>query len=402
MTDKTYSSEIERDIKSSVDNFEIMLREQVERNQRMRAEREDKAVDAKEGHLTDNMKGDKVIIGTAGGDGIGPIIMTEAEKVLEVVLRDRLTSGSAVLKPIEGFTLENRLAAGKTVPDSVMAAMRECDVLLKGPTTTPNAAMNTANIESANVYLRKAFDLFANVRPVSIPKEGIDWTFFRENTEGEYALGSRGEYISGELAVDFKVTTDEGTARIARAAYEYARANGKTRVSIVTKANIMKKTDGNFLNICREIAKEYPEIETDSWFIDIMAANLVNKDIRSNFQVFVLPNLYGDIITDEAAQIQGGVGTAGSANIGNNYAIFEAIHGSAPRMIEDGLGEYANPSSLLKAAVMMLSHVGYAEEAKRLESALEAADQELGLRMTGMADGATCREYAELVMSRLE
>ena len=401
MTDKIYSSEIERDIKSAVENFEAMLREQVDRNERMRAEREGEGGVAREGNLASNSNGDKVIIGTAGGDGIGPIIMSEVQNVLESVLRDRLATGSVVLKPIEGFTLENRLAAGKTVPDSVMAAMRECDVLLKGPTTTPNAAMNAANIDSANVYLRKAFDLYANVRPVSIPEEGIDWTFFRENTEGEYALGSRGEYISGELAVDFKVTTDEGTERIARTAYEYARANGKKRVSIVTKANIMKKTDGRFLNICREIANEYPDIETDSWFIDIMAANLVNKDIRSNFQVFVLPNLYGDIITDEAAQIQGGVGTAGSANIGRNYAIFEAIHGSAPRMIEEGLGEYANPSSLLKAAVMMLSHVGYVEEAKVLESALEAADQELGPRMTGMAGGATCREYAANVMSRL-
>ena len=402
MTDKTYSSEIERDIKVAVENFEVMLREQVARNECMRAEREEKEGAGKAASLVANSKGDKVIIGTVGGDGIGPIIMSEVQKVLESVLRDRLAGGSAVLKPIEGFTLENRLAAGKTVPDSVMAAMRECDVLLKGPTTTPNAAMNTANIESANVYLRKAFDLFANVRPVWVPEEGIDWTFFRENTEGEYALGSRGEYISGELAVDFKVTTDEGSKRIARAAYEYARANGKTHVSIVTKANIMKKTDGNFLNICRQVAKDYPEIEIDSWFIDIMAANLVNKDIRSKFQVFVLPNLYGDIITDEAAQIQGGVGTAGSANIGNNYAIFEAIHGSAPRMIEEGLGEYANPSSLLKAAVMMLSHVGYTEEAKRLEAALDAADQELGPHMTGMAGGATCREYAELVMSRLQ
>lgn len=343
MDKKIYSSEIERDIRSAVENFEIVLREQVARNQRMRAEREEKGAANKTGDPVPNPNRDKVIIGTAAGDGIGPIIMTEAEKVLEAVLRDRLASGSLVLKPIEGFTLENRLAAGKTVPDSVMAAMNECDVLLKGPTTTPNAAMNTANIESANVYLRKSFDLFANVRPVAIPEEGIDWTFFRENTEGEYALGSKGEYITRELAVDFKVTTDEGTERIARAAYEYARANGKKRVSIVTKANIMKKTDGNFLNICREVAKEYPEIETDSWFIDIMAANLVNKEIRSNFQVFVLPNLYGDIITDEAAQIQGGVGTAGSANIGRNYAIFEAIHGSAPRMIEEGLGEYANP-----------------------------------------------------------
>ena len=201
--------------------------------------------------------------------------------------------------------------------------------------------------------------------------------------------------------MDFKVTTDEGTRRIARAAYEYARANGKKRVSIINKANVMKKIDGNFLNICREVAEDYPEIETDSWFIDIMAANLVNADIRSDFEVFVLPNLYGDIITDEAAQIQGGVGTAGSANIGRNYAIFEAIHGSAPRMIEEGLGEYANPASLLKAAAMMLSHVGYAAESDKLETALAAADEKLGARMTGLAGGATCREYANEVMSRL-
>ncbi|EJU23109.1 isocitrate/isopropylmalate family dehydrogenase [Mogibacterium sp. CM50] len=398
MSKSTYSTEIEHDIAAAVQNFESMLREQVARNERMRSER---AAEPMSTEFSGNYKAKQIIIGTAGGDGIGPIIMREVEAVLNTLLRDRLAGGEVALRPIGGFTLENRLAAGKTVPDNIMAAMQECDVLLKGPTTTPNAAMNAANIESANVYLRKAFDLFANVRPVVIPEEGIDWTFFRENTEGEYALGSRGAYIRGEFAVDFKVTTDEGTRRIARAAYEYARANGKKRVSIITKANIMKKTDGNFLNICREVAEDYPEIETDSWFIDIMAANLVNEDIRSDFEVFVLPNLYGDIITDEAAQIQGGVGTAGSANIGRNYAIFEAIHGSAPRMIEEGLGEYANPASLLKAASMMLSHVGYAAESGKLETALAAADEKLGARMTGLAGGATCREYANEVMSRL-
>ena len=370
MSKSTYSTEIEHDIAAAVQNFESMLREQVARNERMRSER---AAEPMSTEFSGNYKAKQIIIGTAGGDGIGPIIMREVEAVLNTLLRDRLAGGEVALRPIGGFTLENRLAAGKTVPDNIMAAMQEGDVL----------------------------DLFANVRPVVIPEEGIDWTFFRENTEGEYALGSRGEYIRGEFAVDFKVTTDEGTKRIARAAYEYARANGKKRVSIITKANIMKKTDGNFLNICREVAEDYPEIETDSWFIDIMAANLVNADIRSDFEVFVLPNLYGDIITDEAAQIQGGVGTAGSANIGRNYAIFEAIHGSAPRMIEEGLGEYANPASLLKAAAMMLSHVGYAAESDKLETALAAADEKLGARMTGLAGGATCREYANEVMSRL-
>lgn len=383
---------IEKDIQKAVAEFEVLLREQYARNEGIR----ESAGTAK--HRVD---ADKIFIGMTAGDGIGPVIMKEAEAVLNKLLADKIASGEVVLRMIDGFTLENRLEKGQTVPDEVLAEMQQCDVLLKGPTTTPNASMNTKNLESANVYLRKKFDLYANVRPVSIPDEGIDWTFFRENTEGEYALGSRGVRIGDTLDVDFKVTTREGTLRIARAAYEFARANGKKRVSIVTKANIMKKTDGDFLRLCKEVAEEYPEIETDSWFIDIMAANLVNKDIRSQFQVFVLPNLYGDIITDEAAQIQGGVGTAGSANIGSNYALFEAIHGSAPRMVEDGIEEYANPASLMKATAMMLSHIGYVEESQKLERALDIADANLGERMTGLPGGGTCREFADLVLQNL-
>ncbi len=383
---------IEKDIQKAVAEFEVLLREQYARNEEIR----ESAGAAK--HRVD---ADKVVIGMTAGDGIGPVIMKEAEAVLNKLLADKIASGEVVLRTIDGFTLENRLEKGQTVPDEVLTEMQQCDVLLKGPTTTPNASMNTKNLESANVYLRKTFDLYANVRPVSIPDEGIDWTFFRENTEGEYALGSRGVRIGDTLDVDFKVTTREGTLRIARAAYEFARANGKKRVSIVTKANIMKKTDGDFLRLCKEVAEEYPEIETDSWFIDIMAANLVNKDIRSQFQVFVLPNLYGDIITDEAAQIQGGVGTAGSANIGSSYALFEAIHGSAPRMVEEGIEEYANPASLMKATAMMLSHIGYVEESQKLEKALDIADANLGERMTGLPGGGTCREFADLVLQNL-
>lgn len=427
--DKRISTEAA--IKAAVNQFEQLLRAQINRNQCIKLgtkaiacngeakakgqepcgasqgesileESVEKSVLLCNQSQHDHIKKDnKIVIGLAAGDGIGPIIMKETKRVLETLLAGKLTSGEIELKEIRNFTLENRLAAGKTVPDEVMAELKTCDVLLKGPTTTPNAAMNTANIESANVYLRKTFDLFANVRPVVLPAENIDWTFFRENTEGEYALGSLGIEIPSELAMDFKVTTDEGTRRIARAAYEYARANGKKRVSIVTKANIMKKTDGKFLNICREIGNEYSEIETDSWFVDIMAANLVNKDIRSNFEVFILPNLYGDIITDEAAQIQGGVGTAGSANIGENYAIFEAIHGSAPRMIEEGLGDYANPASLMKAAALLLSHIGFAEEANKLEVALAEADKELGAKMTGLAGGGRCSKFANSVMQRI-
>ena len=170
----------------------------------------------------------------------------------------------------------------------------------------------------------------------------------------------------------------------------------------MTKANIMKKTDGSFTRICHEVAADYPGIEAEDWYIDIMTANLVNRDIRSKFQVFVLPNLYGDIITDEAAEIQGGVGTAGSANMGDQYAMFEAIHGSAPRMIEDGLADYANPSSIFKAAEMMIRHIGFTEKADKLADALqECGEREKKVVVTGFADGATCKEYADYVMSKL-
>ena len=164
----------------------------------------------------------------------------------------------------------------------------------------------------------------------------------------------------------------------------------------------MKKTDGNFSRICHEVAAEYPDIKAEDWYIDIMTANLVNKDIRNQLQVFVLPNLYGDIITDEAAEIQGGVGTAGSANMGDQYAMFEAIHGSAPRMIEEGLADYANPSSIFKAAEMMLRHIGFSKKADKLAAALtECAEKEKRVVVTGFTDGATCREFADYVMEKL-
>lgn len=381
---------IEKDIDIAVESFREMLEEQYERNERMQE------------NLFDNEKAlDKVVVGIAEGDGIGPIIMEEVKSILLELLSEEIEDGRIEFKEITGFTIENRLSCGETVPDSVLEQMLGCDVILKGPTTTPNAAMNGKNLESANVCLRKKLDLFANVRPIRIPSEGIDWTFFRENTEGEYALGNRGIGVGDELFVDFKVTTKEGSKRIARAAFDYAKKNGKKRVSIVTKANIMKKTDGEFQSICLEIAKEYPEIETDCWFVDIMAANLVNRTIRSKFEVFLLPNLYGDIITDEAAQIQGGVGTAGSANIGNKHAIFEAIHGSAPRMIEEDIAHLANPSSLLTAAVLMLNHIGFSEKASILEKGVEVANEKLASKMTGLPGGASCSEFAMIVRENL-
>jgi isocitrate dehydrogenase (NAD+) len=251
--------------------------------------------------------------------------------------------------------------------------------------------------------MRKELDLFANVRPVRIPEEGIDWTFYRENTEGGYTLGSKGFEVDDDLAFDFTVATTDGTERIIRAAFDYARKNNKGKVTCVTKANIIKTTDGKFLNTFKEIAKEYPEIETDDWYIDIMTAKLIDPKRRQGFKVVVLPNLYGDIITDEAAEFQGGVGTAGSVNMGKKYAMFEAIHGSAPRMVDEGRDKYADPCSIIRAASMLLAHIGYADKAKQLDDALDICTQkEKKVVITGHSDGATSAELADYIMDTIK
>ena len=383
----------EIEIDAAVEKFKAVLKSQLERVERINAERED----------TDFSKKDKIVIGICGGDGIGPIITKAAQDVLEYLLADDVASGKIVFKVIDGLTIENRVAHMQAIPDDVMAELKQCDVILKGPTTTPKKGDPWPNIESANVAMRKALDLYANVRPVRVPEEGIDWTFFRENTEGSYAVGSQGVAVTPDLSVDFCVTTTEGSERIARAAYEYARKNKKGKVSIITKANIIKATDGKFLDLCQKIGSEYPEIETDDWFIDITTAKLIDPKRRTSFKVFVLPNLYGDIITDEAAEFQGGVGTAGSANIGHKYAMFEAIHGSAPRMITEGRGKYADPCSMLRATVMLLSHIGYQQEADKLEAALDRCMYtEKKFVITGRDSGATCDEFARYVMDTIK
>lgn len=345
---------------------------------------------------------DKIVIGLIGGDGIGPLIMEPTYAILFQLLEDEVKSGKVEFKKIDGLTIENRAMAGKAIPDAVFEQIKSCNVLLKGPTTTPRKGDKWGNIESANVAMRKGLDLFGNVRPITIPEEGIDWTFFRENTECLYALGSQGVNVTDDLAIDFRVITTQGTERIAKMAFDYAKANGKKRVSIVTKANIVKATDGKFLEVCKRVGEDYPGIEVDDWYIDIMTANLVDKNIRNQFQVFILPNLYGDIITDEAAQIQGGVGTAGSANLGKHYAMFEAVHGTAPRLIADGLSDYANPCSLLRAAAMMLSHIGFQEQADKLNGALDfCTEQDKEVVMDGTGNGATRDEFVEYLCEHL-
>ena len=380
-------------IKLAADKFAKVLEKQMERNERIKAQKD----------FLDFENLPKIIIGVAGGDGIGPAITHEAYRILEFLLADEVKSGKVEFKVIDGLTIENRVKAMKAIPDDVLAELKECHVILKGPTTTPRKGDPWPNIESANVAMRKELDLFANVRPVKVPEKGIDWTFFRENTEGSYAVGSDGVNVTDELAIDFCVTTTEGTERIARAAFDYAKKNGKTRVTCVTKANVIKTTDGKFLEICGKVASEYEGIDFDDWYIDIMTAKLVDEKRRTGFQVVVLPNLYGDIITDEAAEFQGGVGTAGSANLGKRYAMFEAIHGSAPRMVAEGRDKYADPSSIIRAAVMLLSHIGYQGKADKLARALDICMyEEKKLVMTGRDNGATSAEYADYIMDTIK
>ncbi len=356
-----------------------------------------------QGDFTDYSALETIKIGVCGGDGIGPTISAVAEDVLKFILSDLVESGKVAFTEIEGLTIENRIAKGKAIPDDVMEKLLACDIILKGPTTTPQKGSGMPNIESANVAMRKALDLFANIRPVKVPEEGINWTIFRENTEGGYAVGSSGFNVTEDLAVDFTVTTKQGSDRIARLAYEYARKNNLGRVSLVTKANIIKTTDGNFLEDCHKVADNYPEIVTDEWYADIMTAKLVDKKRRRDFKVLLLPNLYGDIISDEAAEFQGGVGTAGCANIGKKYAMFEAIHGSAPRMVNEGRAIYADPCSMLRACVMLLSHIGYQDRADRLERALDICSfEEKKLVITGRAGGATCEQFGNYVMETLK
>ena len=374
------------------EKFRRILEDQLKRVEDMKSQ----------GDFVDYAALDKLIIGVCGGDGIGPIISKEAERVLEFMLSDLVEAGKVEFRTIDGLTIENRIKVGKAIPDDVMAELKACHIILKGPTTTPQKGSGMPNIESANVAMRKALDLFANVRPVKVPEEGINWVIFRENTEGGYAVGSSGFNVTDDLAVDFTITTKQGSDRIARLAYEYARKNNMGRVSLVTKANVIKTTDGNFLEDCHKVADLYPEILTDEWYADIMTAKLVDKKRRRDFKVLLLPNLYGDIISDEAAEFQGGVGTAGCANIGKRYAMFEAIHGSAPRMVNEGRADFADPCSMLRACVMLLSHIGLQDRADRLERALDICSfEEKKLTITGRPGGATCREFGDYVMETL-
>lgn len=382
-----------QEIEKAQEAFGKLIREEFERIERMKASEEP----------VDFSKLDKIVVGILPGDGVGPIIMKQAIRVLEELAKEEIASGKIELREIEGLTIENRVAKNESLPEEVFEEVKKCPVLLKGPMTTPRAGDGLPNLVSVNSLLRRKLELFAAVRPIKIQEKNIDWTFFRENIEGEYIWGNKGIQVNDDLAVDFKVQTRQGSERIARAAFEFARKNGKKNVTVVTKANIVKLADGNFVQAVHKVGEEYPEIEVQERLVDAMCAKMMDPQFNRGMEVVVLPNLYGDIVTDVAAEQQGGLGTASSSNIGNRYALFEAIHGTAPYLMSHGRGNYADPSSLIRAVGQMLAHIGYAEKNALLEEAIHiCADTERKVVITTHEDEATAEEYTDYIIETIQ
>lgn len=379
-------------ISQAQEKFGELIQSEFERIERMKQDTE----------VKDFSKLDKIIVGILPGDGIGHIIMEQAVRVIKALIPEEIASGKVELRQIEGMTIENRAARLQSLPDDVFEEIKKCDVIIKGPMVTPRVGDPWPNLVSANSLLRRGLELFAAVRPIRIPDKGIDWTFFRENIEGEYIWGNKGIQVDENLAVDFKVQTKQGSERIARAAFEFARKNGKKNVTIVTKANIVKLADGNFIKAVRKVGEEYPEIEIQERLVDAMCAKMLDPEFNKGIEVVVLPNLYGDIVTDIAAEHQGGLGTASSSNIGNKYAMFEAIHGTAPYLMSHGRGEYADPSSLIRAAGMMLAHIGYADKKVLLEKALDVCTTEQKVVLTTFTEDASAKEYTDYIIETIE
>ena len=383
---------MEEEIRAAQEKFGELIRGEYDRIERMKAGEE----------ITDFSKLDKIIIGILPGDGIGPIIMKQAVRVAEELLKDEIAAGKVELRHMEGMTIENRVARMESLPEDVFEEIKKCHVLVKGPMVTPRAGDGLPNLVSANSLLRRGLDLFAAVRPIRIPEKGIDWTFFRENIEGEYIWGNKGIQVNEDLAVDFKVQTRQGSERIARAAFQFARKNGKKNVTVVTKANIVKLADGNFIKAVRKVGEEYPEIEIQERLVDAMCAKMMDPEFNKGIEVVVLPNLYGDIVTDVAAEHQGGLGTACSSNIGNRYALFEAIHGTAPYLMSHGRGEYADPCSLIRAMGQMLCHIGYGDRNEILDQALDICTvTERKVKVTTFPEDASAEEFTDYLLDTI-
>ena len=380
-------------IKTAQEKFGALVENESARIERMKASQE----------VTDFSSKEKIVIGILPGDGVGPILMKQALRVLNELAGDEIQSGKIEIREIEGMTIENRVAKLESLPKEIIPEIKACDVLVKGPMVTPRAGDGLPNLVSANSLLRRELELFAAVRPIKIPDKNIDWTFFRENIEGEYIWGDKGIQVDEDLAVDFKVQTKQGSERIARAAFEFARKNGKKNVTIVTKANIVKLVDGNFIKAVRKVGEEYPEIEIQERLVDAMCAKMLDPEFNRGIEVVVLPNLYGDIVTDVAAEHSGGLGSACSSNIGNKYALFEAIHGTAPYLMSHGRGDYANPCSLIRAIGQMLIHIGYADRNELLDKALEICTvTEKKFVVTTETKDASAAEFTDYLIETIQ
>jgi isocitrate dehydrogenase len=341
-------------------------------------------------------QGKPVPITVAYGDGIGPEIMDATLRVITAAGAD------LEIETIEiGESVYKRGNSAGIEPQA-WDSLRRTKVFLKAPITTPEGG----GYKSLNVTVRKAFGLFANVRPclsyapfIATKHPGMDVVIIRENEEDLY--GGIEHRQTQDVTQCLKLISRPGTERVIRYAFEYARRYGRSKVTCFTKDNIMKITDGLFHRVFDEVAQEYPDIESEHWIVDIGTAKLA--DTPEAFDVVVLPNLYGDILSDMAAQIAGSVGLAGSANIGDQIAMFEAIHGSAPRRAGQ---DVANPSGLLLAAVQMLVHIGQGDVAERVHNAWLRTIED-GIHTYDIYDPATSKEkvgtkkFAEAVIERL-
>ena len=326
------------------------------------------------------------------GDGIGPEVAQAAVRAIEATGADICWKRAELNEAII-------LESGRTLPHYLLDSLNETRVGLKGPVTTPVAG----GFQSVNVALRKALDLFANVRPVrTLPgiktrfdDVAIDMVIFRENTEDLYS-GLEHEVVK-DVVTSLKVITRTASERIARYAFEYARKNGRKQVAAIHKANIMKLADGLFLKCCRETAQKFPEIQYKELIVDNASMQLVMRP--QSFDILLLPNLYGDIVSDLAAGLVGGLGIVPGANMGESHAVFEAVHGSAPDIAGQGK---ANPTALMLSAVMLLIHLDEADAANKLQSAIESVYRN-GKSLTGDVGGtASTEEFTEAVIKAVK
>ncbi len=326
------------------------------------------------------------------GDGIGPEVAQAAVRAVDATGVDIVWRRAELNEAII-------LESGKTLPQYLLDSLNETKVGLKGPVTTPVAG----GFQSVNVALRKTLDLFANVRPVkTLPgvktrfqDVQIDMVIFRENTEDLYS-GLEHEIVK-DVVTSLKVITRVASERIARYAFHYARTNGRKTVVAIHKANIMKLADGLFLRCCRETAKQFPEIQYKELIVDNASMQLVMRP--ETFDILLLPNLYGDIVSDLAAGLVGGLGIVPGANMGETHAVFEAVHGSAPDIAGQGK---ANPTALMLSAVMMLTHLGENAASHKMQNAIEAVYRE-GKYLTADVGGtASTGEFADAVVKAIK